>query len=132
MAKMLQAYRVYGPRVDANRTAQLDTVAEWMAMRTGLNKSEVLMVLQEIGDAVVYFNAQGTPVKLPAVGTFTPGIDRHGTFKVNFRADQALKNQLNAADAFTGEIKNQGNIGIDDDAYRALWDADHPDDPIEI
>jgi len=128
----LRAVRDYGPKVDLNPTAQLGQVADWMAMRTGLNKSEVMMVLQETNDAVLYFNSQGTPIKLPGVGTFTPSVDREGTFKINFRADMDLKKRINAGGAYTGTVLNKNRIGLDNAGYKELWDADHADDPLEI
>ena len=132
MAKIVQAVNVYGPKVELNPTAQLDQVADWMAMRTGLNKSEVIMVLQELNEVILYFAGNGTPVKLPGVGTFTPSINRRGKFKLGYRADTNLKNGLNAPGAFTGQVRNRDRIGLDDNGYKALWDADHPDDPLEI
>jgi len=132
MAKMLQAARVYGPKLDLNSTVQLGKVADWMAMRTGLNKSEIIMVLQEISEAILFYNEQGTPVKLPGVGTFRPSIDRHGKLKINLRADMALKNGINTTNAYTGDITNKNRIGLDNAGYKELWDADHPDDPLEI
>jgi len=47
MAKIVQAVNQYGPRLELKPTAQLDKLAEWMAMRTGVNKSEVMSVYQE-------------------------------------------------------------------------------------
>ena len=132
MARIMQAVRDYGPKVKLNPTAQLEQVADWMAMRTGLNKSEVMMVLQETNEAILYFNAQGTPVKLPGVGTFTPSVSREGTFKINLRADAGLKKRLNAPDAYTGTLLNKNRIGLDNAGYKELWDADHPDDPLDI
>jgi nucleoid DNA-binding protein len=132
MARIVEAVRDYGPRVDLNPTAQLEHVADWMTMRTGLNKSEVMMMLQETHEAILYLNKQGTPVKLPGVGTFTPSVDREGTFKVNFRADSALKNGLNAPGAYSGPVRNKDRVGLDNAGYKALWDADHPDDPLDI
>jgi len=128
----MQAVRDYGPKVKLNPTAQLEQVADWMAMRTGLNKSEVMMVLQETNEAILYFNSQGTPVKLPGVGTFTPSVSREGTFKINLRADAGLKKRLNAPDAYTGTLLNKNRIGLDNAGYKELWDADHPDDPLDI
>lgn len=132
MARIMQAVRDYGPKVDLNPTAQLEQVADWMAMRTGLNKSEVMMVLQEANEAILYFNSQGTPVKLPGVGIFTPSISREGTFKINLRTDVNLKKRINARDAYTGTVNNKNRIGLDNAGYKALWDADHADDPLEI
>jgi hypothetical protein len=132
MARILQAFNRYGPRLALNPTAQLEQVAGWMAMRTGLNKSEMMMTLQEINEAILYFNGQGTPVKLPGVGTFTPSVDRRGAFSINFRADVDLKKGINAPNGYTGQVNNKSRIGLDDAGYKALWDADHPDDPLEV
>ena len=132
MAKLLRAIQSYGPKVALNSTAQLDDVAGWMSMRTGLNKSEVIMVLQELNEVLLYFVSQGTPVKLPGIGTFSPSIDRQGQYKINLRADTALKNGLNAPGAYKGQIINRVNIGLDNAGYKQLWDDDHPDDLLEV
>lgn len=132
MAKILQAVRAYGPKLELSPTAQLKQIAEWTAMRTGLNKSEVMMVLQELSEAILYFNKQGVPVKLPGVGTFTPTISRHGQIRIHVRIDKALKEGINAPEAYVGTIVHKDRIGMDDAGYKELWDADHPDDPLEI
>ena len=128
----LIAAPIAGGKLELNPTAQLDQVADWMAMRTGLNKSEVLMVLQEMNEAILYFNGQGTPVKLPGVGIFSPSIDRSGKYKINLRADAALRKGINAPDGYTGGMRHKNRIGLDNDGYKELWDADHPDDPLEF
>ena len=132
MAKILQAVNTYGPKLDLNQTAQLQQVVNWMSSRTGLNKSEVLMVLQELHEAILFFNGQGTPIKLPGVGTFTPSIDRKGTYKINFRADIELKRGINTFSGYQGRITNKGRIGLANEEYKDLWDADNPTDPLEI
>lgn len=132
MAKLIQAINAYGPKLQLNKTAQLEQLSEWMAMRTGMNKSEALMALQELSEGILFFNNQGTPVKLPGIGIFTPSIDRHGKMKVNFRADVALKNGVNVPSAYRGETRYRSNIGLDNAKYKELWDADHPDDLLEI
>src|SRR5689334_8296507 len=91
MAKILQAVNTYGPKLNLQGTIGLDRVAEWAAMRTGMNKSEVMMSMQEFSEAILYFSKGGTPVKMPGVGIFTPSIDRDGNININFRADVAIK-----------------------------------------
>lgn len=132
MAKILQAVNAYGPKLTLNETAQLDRVVAWMSSRTGVNKSEAMMIIQEIHEAILFFNTQGTPVKLPGVGTFTPSIDRHGELKVNFRADNALKKGINKANEYVGRVANKSAAALSNAELKALWDADHPDDPLEI
>ena len=132
MAKFIQAVAQYGPRAELKPTAQLEKVAEWMAMRTGLNKSEVMMVLQEQSEAILYFNKDGIPVKLPGVGTFTPSVDGEGAYSISFRADMALKNGINTPNAYEGVVKNSERIGLTKEQYKELWDSEHPEDPLEI
>ena len=132
MARIVQAVSAYGPKLEMSPTAQLGQVADWMAMRTGINKSEVMMVLQEMNEAILYFNGQGTPMKLPGVGTFSPGISREGTFRINFRADTSLKKGINAPNGYTGRMANKGRVGLDNAGYKELWDADHADDPLDV
>jgi nucleoid DNA-binding protein len=132
LANILAAHRVYGPQLKLNATVNLDQIADWMSMRTGINKSEVIMVLQELNEAILYFNCQGTPVKLPGIGIFSPSIDRNGTYRVNLRSDTALRRGLNTPAAYTGQIRNKANIGLDNAGYKELWDEAYPDDPLEI
>jgi hypothetical protein len=132
MAKIIDAVRDFGPKVKTNQTLQLNQLAAWIAMRTSVNKSEVAMILQELNEAVLYFNGQGTPVKMDGIGIFKPGVDRHGTLRINIRPDAALTKGLNNNYAFTGKINNSSNIGLSNEAYKALWDMAHPDDPLEL
>lgn len=132
MAKLLQAISAYLPRLDLNKTARLKSLVRWMSSRTGVNSSEVMMVLEELHEGIVFYAMQGTPVKLPGVGTFTPVIARNGEFKIGFRADAELKRAINVANRYEGRMKRQANIGITNEALKELWDADHPEDPLEI
>lgn len=128
MATVLQAVRVYGPRLDLNKTAQITQISEFISSRTGLNRSEIYMVLQELNETMIFFGRNGTPIKLPEVGTFTPSINRNGVFSLGFRADMSLKNALNAPGAYQGRMINKENIGQTNLHFKALWDIDHPND----
>ena len=59
-------------------------------------------------------------------------MNREGEYKINFRADTALKNGINAPGDYTGQMHNKSRIGLDSAGYKELWDADHLDDPLEI
>lgn len=132
MATLLQAVRTYGPKLELNRTIQLNEVADWMVMRTGLNKSEAMRMLQELNEAIVYFNRQGSPIKLPGIGTFTPSIDRVGEIRINLRPDMELKRGVNNPGAYSGKITNKAAIGLPNEDLKALWDSDHPEDPLVL
>ena len=44
----------------------------------------------------------------------------------------ALKKGMNGASAFDGRMNNRANIALSNEDLKELWDADHPDDPLEI
>jgi hypothetical protein len=132
MAKLFRAVKAYGPRLKLGKTAQIDDLVDYMARRTGLNQSEVYMVLYEIHDALIYFHSEGQPVKLPGIGTFTPVMDRRGEIHIRFRPVVALKKAINNLSSYYGTILNKRRMKWTDEAYKQQWDADHPDDPLEL
>jgi len=132
MAKIMEAANEFGLKLELEPTAHLDQVAEWTAACIGSNKDEVLIALQEESDVILNFCKKGTPVKIPGVGTFIPSMNRSGELSINFRAETAQKNGMNIRKVYTGELKNRANAGITSDQLKALWDAAHPNDPLEI
>lgn len=132
MANFLKAHRAIGPQLRLSTPVQLDELAEWMAMRAHLGKGTVMMLLQELHEAILYFNRQGAPVKLAGIGTFSPSIDRNGGYDIHLRLDPQLRRGINAPRAYTGRIHNKMHIGLDDAQYKAIWDLAHPDDPLEL
>ena len=131
MASRIKAINAYMPRIELGRRAEMDELIDLIAARTGLNEGEVRQVLLEMRDAVLFYNLQGRGVKLEGLGTYTPIIQLDGDFKVGHRADVALKKGLNAPGEFRGDIENSENIGKTGDDLVAMWNEDHPDDPVE-
>jgi len=132
MAHILQAVNQYGPKLDLQKTTALEDVGNWVSMRTSLNKSEVMMVLSEISEAILFYNLMGSPVKLNGVGIFAPSIDRSGTLNINVRLDVALKSGINNHGGYRGAIVNKSRAGLSNAELKELWDADHPEDPLVI
>ncbi len=132
MAKIVQAVRQYGPKLERLPTAQIDDVTDWVASRTGLNRSELLMAVAELSEAILFFCREGRAVKLPDIGTFAPGIDREGNLRLNFRTAVRLKKRLAQREQYVGYIQNKTRIGWTDADYKVLWDAENPDDPLAV
>jgi len=130
MATRIAAIGAYRPRIDLGNTVQNDELVRYIADRTNLNSSMVALVIGQLSDAVIFFNAAGRGVKLAGLGTYLPGVDLDGTFSVQYRLDRAIKNGLNASDIFTGTIIHRENIGKTPDELVALWNTDHPEDPV--
>jgi hypothetical protein len=130
MASKIKAIAAYRPKVKLGRTAQMDEVVAYIADRTGLNEGELSIALKELRDAVAFFNLAGRAVKLEGLGTYAPKVGLDGVLDVAHRLDRALKNRLNAPGAFGGEIENRDMIGKTGDDLVALWNEEHPDDPV--
>jgi HU domain fused to wHTH, Ig, or Glycine-rich motif len=132
MANLIQAIQKFGPKLRLNNLVAQNDLAEWIAMRTGQTPGEVALMLLELAAAVLYFNRRGTPVKLAGLGVFSPTISRNGKYRIKVRTDPALVKGINADAAFNGRVLNRDAIGLDNAGFKALWDAEHPDDPLEI
>jgi hypothetical protein len=130
MATRLTAINAYRPRIDLGNTVQNEELIRFMADRTNLNKSMVALIVGQMSEAVVFFNATGRGVKLEGLGTYLPNIDLDGAFSIDYRLDNAIKNGLNAKNIFTGTIKFSENIGKTPDELVAIWNENHPDDKV--
>ena len=131
MANPLTAINANRPKINLRPTVQLPALVGYLSSRTGLSEGEVRMVLEELSDAVTFFNRQGQGVKLVKLGTYLPKLALNGKFGVSHRLDVAIKNALNAPGSFSGEIVNRKNIGKSADDLLAQWNAEHPDDPVQ-
>jgi hypothetical protein len=91
-----------------------------------------MLVLQELKEAILYFNRIGMAVKLLGLGWFSPSIARDGQYRINLRVDRELRKGINVEDGYSGPIENRQNIGLDNEALKARWDSEYPDDPLQL
>jgi len=132
MARMIQAIRRYGPRPAYGTTVDLDQLAKWLARSSGLNQHAVRMTLGELHDAILFFAGVGAPVSIDGLARFRPTLSRDGTLRVRVAPSQELVTALRMRGGFAGDVINPERIGWTDAQYKALWDAEFPDDPLEI
>ena len=130
MANRIQAINTYRPRIDLGLMVAKAELLRYIADRTGLNEGSLDIVSREQRDAVIFFNRAGRSVKIEGLGVYTPSIGLDGIFNVSHRADVALKNGLNTPDTFVGTILNRDNIGKTTAELVAMWNAEHPGDPV--
>lgn len=131
MAKKITAIRKYRPEVERERTMQTPQVVEAIAQRTGLNEGEIRFVVYELRDAILMAHRHGAAVKIEGLGIFTPTIRADGSLDILFRPEPDMLRQLNDFTKFYAKILNKANIGKSADKLAALWDSEHPNDPIE-
>jgi len=127
---MIQAVSAYSPRVERTHTVQTREIAEYVSARTSLNRGEIENVLTELNEAIVFFAKQGSAVKLGGVGIFSPAIKLDGSLKVGFRLNVRINDALNIPGVFSGTVRNRDNAGMSIEELKAMWNEEHPDDPI--
>lgn len=119
-----------GPVWNSHALLLAPQVAEYIAARTSLNRGEIEKVLRESNEAITFFARQGAPVKLAGVGTFAPSINLQGVLDVGIRLGTSIDNALNIPGTFNGRVQNSENVGKSSGELKAMWNTEHPDDPI--
>ncbi len=130
MTSRISALNHYRPQIEYGETADWHEVAEYIAWHTGLSKVDILRVLLELQGAIIYFLLRGRGVKLEGLGTYLPNVNYQGVFDVGYRLDRRVKKALNVKGIFEGRIRNKKNIGKSAAEVFALWDQEHPEDPV--
>ena len=130
MASRIRAIKAMQASIEAERTAEMRDLVEFMQRRTGLNAGEAWQVLMEFRDALIFFAQHGQALKLPEIGTFTPTLRTDGDFHITFRPAVELQNAINSRN-FYGTLRNKSNRGKSADELVALWNELHPEDPVE-
>ena len=128
MAKLIQAFATYGPRIDLKKAADSQAYMEKITNRTTLSSGVVKNVQESEVETLIELLSDARPVH-SGVAIFTPIIDAQGNVKVSVRVDKRILRVLNASKAFSGMIKNRANIGLTREQYIAMWNHEHPEDP---
>ena len=131
MAKLIQAISALGPRIKLDRRASMNELVALIAGRTGLNRGDILQVVNELREAVVFFSLAGRSVKIEGLASYSPKVNLQGHYALVHRQDPTIKNDLNKPKAFEGNIVNRDMMGKTSADVTARWNEEHPDDLIE-
>ena len=129
MAKVIQAVTAYRPRLDLADTATEARFMELITQRTTLSPGVVKNVQESEVEVLIGLLLDGRPVHT-GIAIYTPSIDTDGNIDIHVRVDKRILRALNAEGAFRGHIINKENIGKSSEELTALWNAEHPDDPV--
>ena len=131
MASFIRAIALFGPRLVRQPTVRLEELAERIAELTGLRTSQVTSVLYELQSALLHYCKRGYGLELPGIGYFRPSLRHDGRVRLQYRPDKLLVRELAPLDQYRGVVENVENLGLDPAGYKALWDAQFPEDPLE-
>jgi len=131
MAKLIQAFAVYGPKIDLMEAADPQRFMELITQRTTLSAGVVKNVQESEVETLIGLLKEGRSVHT-GIAIFRPSIDAQGNLSVNVRVDKRIIAALNIPGAFTGRINNNANIGLSTEEMVELWNQEHPTDLIEL
>ena len=127
MAKRIQAWTEFGPRLAKTDPVTAEEVIEQLVSATSQTRGSILAVLAELDDVIEQGLKSGRIVQLPNGTHFRPIGKKDGATDVPVRLIPRVKRRVNID--FRGKWINAENIGKGESEVIAQWSAAHPDDP---
>jgi len=129
MAKLIQAFSKYCPKIDLMEAADPRRFMELITQRTTLSAGVVKNVQESEVETLIGLLKEGRSVHT-GVAIFRPTIDAQGNLSVNVRVDKRITSALNVPGAFTGKVNNSANVGKTTEEIVSMWNEEHPTDII--
>jgi hypothetical protein len=129
MAEKIQAVKAYCPRIEHSGAATEERFMELITNRTTLSPGVVKNVQESEVETLIGLLLDGRPVHT-GIAIYTPYIDLNGEYSVKVKVDKRVLRTLNTDGAFRGNLVNAQYIGENSEKLVALWNAEHPDDPV--
>ncbi len=130
MAKRVQAWAAYGPRLEPASPMESDELIENIIAGTNQSRGSVLAVLAELDVQIEAALKAGRIVHMPNGTNYRPVGKSDGSSDINVRVNPDLDKRVNAG--FRGKWCNAENIGKSEEEIFALWNKDHPNDPVTV
>jgi len=130
MAKKIQAWAAYGPKITLGDPMKKEELIENIIAATNQSRGSVLAVLSELDVQIEAGLKAGRIVQLPNGTHFEPIGKKDGSIDIGVRVNPDLDKKVNAG--FRGTWVNSGNIGKAEAEIVALWNEEHPDDQIPV
>lgn len=128
MAKKIQAWTEYGPRLERTAPLGAGEMIKNIVNATNQSRGSVLAVLAELDVQIETALQAGRIVKLPNGTHYMPTAKSDGTVIIDVRVNPELVRNVNAD--FHGKWKNAEHIGKSEAEILDLWNQAHPEDPV--
>ena len=128
MAKKIQAWTEFGPRLEPVAPMTAEEIIENIVAATNQSKGSVLAMLAELDVQSESGLKAGRIVQMPNGTHYRPIGKSDGSVDISVRVNPDLDNKVNSG--FRGQWRNAENIGKTEAEIVALWNQKHPDDLI--
>lgn len=118
------------PRVVRRDVVELDEIADEIAVQSGFDRGDARDFAYKFSQALITRLKKGDYVKLGDIGNFRVTCSKDKELKVNYRATNEIKNQLNID--FQGDFENSQYAGLDDEGYAQAWLELNPEDTVKM
>jgi hypothetical protein len=129
MAKKIQAWVEFGPRVQLSDPMTPREIIESLVNATNQSRGSVLALLSELDVLIEAGLKAGRIVQLPNGTHFEPVGKKDGSVIVAVRVNPEVTRRVN--NEFHGKWLRPENRGITEAEVIELWNQAHPDDPLE-
>ena len=130
MAKRIEAWVEFGPRIELAKPMTAEEIIENIIMTTNQSRGSVKAILDELDVQTESGLRAGRIVQYPNGMHFEPSGHKDGRIDVKVRVNPRVVKNLQTN--FRGTWLHAENLGKSEAEIFALWNAAHPDDPIEI
>ena len=132
MANPIHAFARFGPRLVAAAPVEERELIGRMAAGTGMSVHVARLLLGQLADALLFFLRCGSAVRVPGIGRFRVTMTRDGSLRLHLVPDKGLLAALQDRDQLAATVEHAERIGWTDAQYKARWDAEFPQDPLEM
>lgn len=129
MAKKINAWTEFGPRLEPADPVSPESLMRDLLLGTNQTRGSVHAILDELDAHLERALSEGRIVQLPNGMHFQPVGKKDGSLAIHVRVNPDLLQRVNAN--FLGKWRHAENIGKSEAEIIALWNAAHPDDPVE-
>jgi hypothetical protein len=130
MARKIQAWTEFGPRLELNKPMSNDEIIENIVAATNQSRGSVLAVISELDVQLESGLKAGRAVHLPNGTHYRPVGKKDGSVNIQVRVNPRINKNVNVN--FRGQWRNAANIGKSEAEIVSMWNETHPDDPIQI
>jgi hypothetical protein len=130
MAKKIEAWVEFGPRLEPAGAITPEGLIERIVMATSQSRGSVKAILDELDVQIEIGLKEGNIVQLPNGTHFKATGKKNGAIEVDVRVNPKLVRNINAG--FRGVWRNAENVGKSEAEIVALWNAAHPENPVEL
>ena len=131
MATRLKAIAAYRPAIIKQGELNLPALARQVAKNSTFSEGEIYGIFTDVVREMVEGLQGGYRIRIDGLLILAPNMKVGGQVNMQVLADRAVANTLNTPGLWTSnKVRNWEHMHQDSAALVALWNKEHPGDPV--